>query len=173
MQVFVLVNGSKDATKGLVTEYSKLHFNVVSVDLPFADKANAWNHYIHTLSPNSSIHFFIDGGLTITGNSFNALSKSLKDSAGALPVTGRNVVGWSSRMKSLGRIAGGFYALTGDFVAELKDNAIRIPVGLIGEGFLVTCLVKRQLNRRGLMQPSPRLIFSNDAGFIFIPLFCS
>lgn len=174
-QIFVLVNGSQDTTESLVNEYSAVHPNVTLVTLAIADKANAWNHYIHRLSPDVPIHFFIDGDMLVMPNSFAALYRVLSTSsearaAGALPTTGRDRTGWSTRMMVLGRLPGGLYALKGDFVAELRERGVRIPVGLIGEDFFLSCLVKNQLTTRGLVQPSPRLIFAADAGFAFRPL---
>lgn len=174
-QIFVLVNGSQDATESLVKDYSAAHPNVTLVTLAIADKANAWNHYVHMLSPDVPIHFFIDGDMSVTPNSFASLYSVLSTSAearaaGAMPTTGRDRVGWSTRMMVLGRLPGGLYALKGDFVSELRERGVRIPVGLIGEDFFLSCLVKDQLTIRGLIQPSPRLIFAADAGFAFRPL---
>ena len=172
LQIFVLVNGSQDATESIVREYSKLHSNVNLVVLDLADKANAWNYYVHTLRPTASVHFFVDGDMVVTPGSFLALNNVLSKSgearaAGAFPVTGRNKVSWSARMRRIGRLAGCLYALKGDFVSELREQKMAIPIGFIGEDFFLSCLVKGDFTQRGLIHPSPKLIFSADAGFAF------
>lgn len=172
LQIFVLVNGSQDATESIVREYSKSHSNVNLVILDLADKANAWNYYVHTLRPKASVHFFVDGDMVVTPGSFLALNNVLSESskahaAGAFPATGRNKESWSARMRRIGRLAGCLYALKGDFVSELREQHMFIPVGFIGEDFFLSCLVKGDFSQRGLIQPNPKLIFSADAGFAF------
>ncbi len=171
-QIYVLVNGSQDATERIVSEYAITHSNVTLVRLQLADKASAWNHYVHEICSEEDVHFFVDGDTTVAPNSFRALAKALRsapgaNAAGALPVSGRDRVGWSQRMVAFGRLAGCLYAVRGRFVSELRNRAIRMPAGLIGEDLFLSCLVKNLLSRSGLMQPSPRLVFATEAGFAF------
>jgi glycosyltransferase involved in cell wall biosynthesis len=173
--VFVLVNGSSDATESLVRAYAATYRSVVPVTLSLADKANAWNHYMHVAKPHAAVHFFVDGDMRVVPGSFAALSRALSldaqaNAVGALPATGRTRSAWSQRMVTLGRLAGCLYALRGSYVAELRHRQIRIPTGLIGEDLFLSCVVKERLSLQGLMEPSPRLIFSPGAGFAFRPL---
>ena len=54
-RIFVLVNGSRDGTEKIVCEYAQSHANVLPVKIALADKANAWNEYIHN-SPHPHPH---------------------------------------------------------------------------------------------------------------------
>lgn len=175
IQVFVLVNGSRDETELLVRKYSATHSNVEPVVLPIADKANSWNHYIHVIKPKGAVHFFVDGDVHILPNSFQALSRGLSsnpgsNAAGALPATGRSQVSWSQNMLRFGRLAGGLYALKSRFISDLRRRQVRIPVGLIGEDLFLSCVVKEKLSLQGLIEPSDKLIFAPDARFTFRPL---
>lgn len=174
-QVFVLINGSQDPTDELVRKYATKHPNVTAVRLSLADKANAWNHYVHKLSQTEDVHFFVDGDVSVIPGSFCALIEALQhapeaNAAGGLPVAGRDRVGWSKRMVEFGRLAGGLYALRGSFVSDLRNRGIRMPTGLIGEDLFLSCLVKNSLNRNGLFRSSPLLVFAPTAGFSFVPL---
>jgi glycosyltransferase involved in cell wall biosynthesis len=175
LQIVVLINGSNDATEVLVREYAASHQGIVPVSLTLADKANAWNYYIHSIDHKAAVHFFVDGDMQVLPHSFKALARALSASSeanavGALPAAGRTQAAWSRRMVALGRLAGCLYALKGDFVSELSKREIYIPRGLIGEDLFLSCIVKEQLSVQGLMRPNGKLIFAPDAGFAFRPL---
>jgi hypothetical protein len=108
----------------------------------------------------------------IEGNAFAELSNVLAASsdavaAGGFPRSGRSCAAWSRRMRSLGRLAGNLYTLRGEFLEDVREQQIYIPVGLVGEDFFVTCIAKGQLNLDGLNQPSPRIVFDDRALFSF------
>jgi len=174
-RVFVLVNGSRDDTEKLVSRYADAHPDVTLVNLPLADKASAWNHYVHALSPRVGFHFFVDADVCVSKDAFVAMLDTFgnapgANAVGALPLSGRDRRGWSGRMLTHGRLAGGLYALRGSFLDELRQRAVRLPAGLIGDDLLVSCLVKGALGPQGLLQPSERLVFAPAAGFSFTPL---
>jgi glycosyltransferase involved in cell wall biosynthesis len=174
-RVFVLVNGSRDATADIVARYAAEHPVVRPVVLPLGDKAGAWNHYVHVLRPPADVHFFVDGDVRAAPGALAALARALVEApraqaAGALPLTGRDRAGWSRRMVAFGRLAGALYALRGGFLDTLKEQQTHLPTGLIGEDLFLSCLVKGRLGRQGLLQPDPRLVFAADAGFAFRPL---
>ncbi|MGB5743775.1 MAG: glycosyltransferase, partial [Sedimenticolaceae bacterium] len=175
IRIFVLVNGCNDATEVLVREYAASHESIVPVQLPLADKANAWNYYIHSIQHKAAVHFFVDGDMQVLPHSFEALARALRISSeanavGALPAAGRTHAEWSKRMMALGRLAGCLYALRGSFVSELKRRQIHIPIGLVGEDLFLSCVVKGQISIEGLMRSDRKLIFAPDAGFAFRPL---
>lgn len=170
--IFVLINGSHDDTEKIVHDYVKVHQNVVPVKISVADKANAWNEYIHNLATPTATHFFIDGDTRPMSGAFASLIDTLSmrsdaRAAGALPASGRDRRGWSRRMMTFGRLAGCLYALRGSYVDELRRNRIRIPFGLIGEDLFLSCMVKNRFDIHALMGPSPYLVFAPDAGFWF------
>ena len=172
MRVAVLVNGCTDKTGQRVSDYARRHPGVTLVEIDRADKANAWNHYVHQVREEADVHFFVDGDTTVGDGAFAALDHILAvspvaNAAGAMPVCGRNRSQWVHNMARYGRLAGGLYALCGGFLSELRHRSVRLPVGLIGDDLFVSCLAKETLTRRGFLQPSPRLVVSPAAGFAF------
>lgn len=168
----VLANGCKDSTEKLVEDFAKFHPSISLFKIDVPDKANAWNHYTHKVAPERGCHFFVDGDVVVAPNAFRELYDSLIKSseavaAGGLPASGRSCDAWSDRMVRTGRLAGCFYALHGDFLADLREQGIRIPVGLIGEDFYVTCLAKGEISLNGINCSTPRVVFNPKALFTF------
>ena len=170
--IFVLINGCRDRTEQRVRDYARTHANVRPVTIGIGDKANAWNEYVHRAADPADVHFFVDGDTRPQLGSFAALACAMRDApiaraVGALPTTGRDRHGWSQRMVAFGRLAGCLYALRGTWLAQLRHDAVRIPVGLIGEDLFLSCIVKERFDAHALMSPSPYLAFAADAGFAF------
>ncbi|WP_265946003.1 glycosyltransferase family 2 protein [Dechloromonas sp. A34] len=178
IRVVVLANGCIDSTASIVRELARLHHNLQVVEIPLADKANAWNLYIHEISANPSLslaemHVFIDGDVQVVPGSLAALAAAFEqaptaNAAGGLPVTGRDHEAWSRRMLANGTLAGGLYALRGSFVERIRQRGIRIPQGLIGEDWLVSLLAKSDLQPlAGNHYAVLRIVFPSAAGFSF------
>lgn len=170
--VHVLVNGSTDSTGRKVREYAARRPQVLPVAIALGDKANAWNAYAHEIAPDASIHFFVDGDTRPLPGAFLALARTMEArretmAVGALPATGRDRVGWSRRMQAFGRLAGCLYALRGEWLRDCREQAVRMPVGFIGEDLLLSCLVKRRAGPGALAVPDPRLAFAPEARFAF------
>jgi len=89
------------------------------------------------------------------------------NAVGGVPVVGRDQIGWTKRMLSFGRVSGGLYALHNNFLNQLRQNEVKLPVGFIGEDFLVSALAKERLSLQGLYKPSPLLYIETQAGFSF------
>lgn len=172
-KIHVLVNGSTDGTAGIVGRYSEAHPMVQAHELPLADKAAAWNHYVHDIAPfDVDIHFFIDGDVYLAPHALSALASDLDfhpaaNAVSAMPVNGRDRAGWSQRMISYGRLAGGLYAVRGSWLQVLRTSSTRIPDGWIGEDLLLTCLAKGRLDPGGLFHPEAGVVIAQQAGFGF------
>lgn len=172
MPILVLANGCTDQTQPSVQAYIRSCPNVHLTSFDRPDKASTWNRYVNELAPDAHVHFFIDGDVTAAPGALRALADRLDANpeavaAGAVPGTGRDRQGWSARMRRFGRLAGGLYELRGIDVSQLRQAGIRLPPGLIGDDLLLSCLVKEQLNVRGLFQPSRRLVLAPEARFLF------
>ncbi|MGH8597254.1 MAG: glycosyltransferase family 2 protein, partial [Gammaproteobacteria bacterium] len=87
--------------------------------------------------------------------------------AGGMPATGRDRDAWRLRMVQFGRLAGNLYALRGSFVRRLRERQIRMPVGLIGEDFLVSWLVATGIESRAMLAEGPQCVFNPAAQFSF------
>ena len=172
--IHVLANGCRDHTESLVRDFAARHPMVRLHVLERADKANAWNHYVHELAPDAEVHFFTDGDVTVSPEALEALAVSLEanprlSAVGAMPTSGRSREAWCRRMVRNGTLAGNLYALRGDFIERVRAAGLRLPVGFIGEDFLVSLLVREDIGEAEAEAEAaqPRLSFNRHAGFAF------
>lgn len=172
VQIYVLANGCSDRTEQLVSDYAQSHPGVHLVSIAVGDKANAWNHYVHTINVESDVHFFIDGDVRASAGALVALKRALREqpfanAAAAYPRTGRNLEKWSRSMQEDGWLAGNLYALRGDFIDRIRTAQMRLPVGWIIEDGLVGALAKWNLDPRGGAWDAKKIAACLDAGFEF------
>ena len=178
VDVVVLANGCRDRTVEIVRELALQSNHLRVVEIALGDKANAWNHYVHNIAATApaevvAMHVFVDGDIRVEPGSFAALAAAFHqvpsaNAVGALPTSGRDREAWSRRMIASGTLAGGLYALRGDFVERIRQRKIRIPQGLIGEDWLVSLFASSDLNPVALsLASAPRVAFAPDAGFSF------
>ncbi|MDY6926565.1 MAG: glycosyltransferase [Pseudomonadota bacterium] len=170
--IYVLVNGCTDDTADVVTRFSANQPEVIGVWLDRADKAASWNHYVQKLSGEADYHVFVDGDIYLADNAMPELLAPLKNTShvlatAAVPANGRSQVKWLSNMQRWGRLAGALYALRSELVNEIREKAITLPAGLIGEDFVVTCLTKGSIEYQQLFAPSKRLRVVPAAQFYF------
>jgi glycosyltransferase involved in cell wall biosynthesis len=177
IDVWVLANGCADGTAEQVRGCAAIVRNLWLVDISLADKANAWNVYVHEVlaAPRAGeieLHVFTDGDVTLEPAAIGRLAQALEEmpraeAAGGMPATGRDRVDWRRRMARNGVLAGNLYALRGRFVQEVRDAGVRLPVGLIGEDLLVSQLVLSALGQGTAAGAAGRMIFCPDAEFSF------
>lgn len=170
--LYVLINGCTDNTAEIVTQVSDSHPQVTGVVLDEADKAASWNHYIHHLSAGVSQHVFVDGDIYLTDGALGRLVIPIQVNpdilaTAAVPPNGRSKMQWQANMQRWGRLAGALYGLSDLLVNELREEGISLPKGIVGEDFLVTCLVKGSIEFEQLFVPSPRLLVVPEATFGF------
>lgn len=141
--VDVLINGNKplaDAMSGDVLEEIRLGAaRSATLRLwfsPRADKANAWNGYVHQIWPEGAdCTFFIDGYAWVAKSAFKAMAEMLAGNEKALAVSGvpsegRSAATLAKRMRTEGGIHGNLYAIGKDTMRDLRRRDIRLPVGL-------------------------------------------
>ena len=177
VSVYVLANGCTDATIDKVRSCAASLPNLWLVEIPVADKANAWNIFIHDLfteeeASDFKTWFFMDGDVTLTSNSMPILASTLDDAqdaeaAGGMPGSGRDMDAWRQRMVVNGMLAGNYYALRGSFVQQVRKVQIRMPVGLIGEDFFVSWMVANIAWRDTEPARRARCVFNGSAEFMF------
>jgi hypothetical protein len=137
----VVVNGNwplAEACAELFASSSIQPCSAVEVRLwhvPLGDKAHAWNTYMHGLWPGSHVTFFVDGYAEVRPDAFGRLREELEPAGDALAASGVPSVGRSARplqhqMIRHGGIHGNLYALGQSAVAHIRENAIRLPLGL-------------------------------------------
>lgn len=173
--LYILANGCTDNTIAIATQLQKKHPTIQLVNLNIADKANAWNVYVHQVAPKAKLHFFVDGDVQVLPHALENIAQQMAENTavnaiGAVPYVGRDKEGWTQRMHHFGRVSGGLYGLSAPFMQELRKQEVLLPIGFIGEDFLISAIAKNMKNLASLNQPSPFLLINNAAGFIFKPL---
>lgn len=174
--VTVLANGCLESALAAAREFAARHARWQVAEIPVADKANAWNTYVHELSvrpPGTGLHVFMDGDVTINATAFAALAAAhvahpQAGAIGAFPLSGRSRHKWMEDMQRSGTLAGGLYALPETFLARLRQRGIRLPRGLIGEDLALSLLAKcdlQPLAQAGLS--TAPVVFAPGAGFAF------
>jgi glycosyltransferase involved in cell wall biosynthesis len=177
VRVVVLANGCTDRTCAEVRLCSTLVDDLQLVHISLADKANAWNIYVHDLSAvdegaATDIHFFTDGDVRLEPDALPLLASAFAaaptvDAVGGMPTTGRDRDAWRDRMARNASLAGNLYALGRPFVTEVRRRGVRMPVGLMGEDLFVSWLVDERFGEGPPPDDQPRCVFHTGAGFAF------
>jgi len=177
VEVWVLANGCTDATSDEVRACAAVLPDLWLAEIDVADKANAWNVYVHELiTPERAgrieTYFFMDGDVRLEPDALGRLAAALSTvpsakAAGGMPATGRDRDSWRARMVKNGVLAGNLYALRATFLDRVRQRGIRMPVGLIGEDLFVSWLVATELGQSSGLEDGPQCIFSPEAEFSF------
>lgn len=142
--IHVLVNGNPKLAADLADHLSTQarphppspHEPTLSVwSIPLGDKANAWNQYIHHIGADESIAFFVDGYARLNPNAIQLLGTAVEANALALGGTGVPTTGRSARALRQNLIEntgyhGNFCCIKGNTMRQMRDQNIRLPVGL-------------------------------------------
>lgn len=169
---YVLANACTDRTEDIVREYSGSHENVHLISIALGDKANAWNVFIHELSPRDrDCYFFMDGDVRATAGALDAMLDTLAhhphaNGVAALPQSGRGVAAFQRDMLKNNGVAGNLYGLRGSFVERIRVQHIRMPVGTIGEDALIGAMLKWDLSG-DTRWDNDRVAVARHAGFEF------
>lgn len=169
----VLNNGSTDSTQSMVDEFCAANSFCTSVAIGIGDKANAWNVFVHELEISADVYCFLDGDCEIAPNSLDALEKciatgAVANAAAALPAEKISPKNRQSMMLG-GGLAGGLYALSQRFVQRLRENNVRLPLGLIGDDSLVGALALWDLNPT-VNWDEQRIVICKGADFSYVPI---
>ena len=177
VEVWVLANGCTDATGDEVRSCATVLPHLWLAEIDVADKANAWNVFVHELiTPERAreieTYFFMDGDVTLEPAALALLASSLDEmptaqAAGGMPATGRDRESWRARMVRNGTLAGNLYALRASFVDTVREQQIRVPIGLVFEDSLVSWLVATRFGRTGTVGRDPQCLFCAKAEFSF------
>lgn len=172
IECHVLANACTDRTEALVSEYCSSHPNVHLVSIELGDKANAWNVFVHDISPRGAPHyFFIDGDVRATPGALDIMAQALADhtqanGVSALPKSGRGVAAFQRDMLKDNGVAGNLYGLRGAFVERIRAQVINMPIGTIGEDALMGAMLKWDL-RGDTRWDNSKVTVAREAGFEF------
>lgn len=168
----VLANACTDRTEALVREYAADHPHVHLVSIALGDKANAWNVFVHELAVCTETPcFFIDGDVRAVAGSLDAMAQALAqhpqaNGVSALPQSGRGVAAFQRDMLRDNGVAGNLYGLRGSFVERIRAQAIKMPVGTVGEDALMGAMLKWDL-QGDTRWDNNRVVVAREAGFEF------
>lgn len=100
-----------------------------------ADKANAWNWYVHDIWSPASSTFFVDGYVRVRPDALSALRRAASDAprslaATGVPTSGRSSAGLRSEMLSAGGLHGNLYMLTRSSIELIRARRFRLPLGI-------------------------------------------
>jgi glycosyltransferase involved in cell wall biosynthesis len=177
VEVVVLANGCTDRTVDVVRGWAGRMAWLTLVEIDRGDKAHAWNTFVHDIlderwTSGVDAVFFMDGDVRLEADALPLLASALRaaptaNAAGGMPATGRDRDAWRDRMTRHGTLAGNLYALRGRFVDEIRTRGVRMPIGLIGEDWLVSWLVENRLGRGPAPAAEPQSVFHVGAEFSF------
>ncbi|MES9957938.1 MAG: glycosyltransferase [Sedimenticola sp.] len=177
VSVFVLANGCGDNTSELVRSSAEFIPHLTLVEFDLADKANAWNKFVHELFTDDDVDliktwFFMDGDVTLGTDAITRLDESFDDSldavaAGGMPGSGREMEWRRRAMVPSCMLSGNFYALRGEFIRNIRHSKICMPVGLIGDDFFVSWLVSNVSWSNTEPARNSRCVFNDSAEFFY------
>lgn len=100
-------------------------------ELPVADRATAWNDYVHRIAPAADTHIFLDAGAQPARAAFKALALALEASPKAYAATGLPAgrLEIARRHYTERALAGELYALRGATLARLRAQRLFLPAG--------------------------------------------
>lgn len=107
-----------------------------------ADKANAFNQFVHHLRPPAETYFFVDAYARVAPNALRHLAQALRDhptaqAAAAVPGDGRSAARLRAEMIRHPGLHGSLFALRSSFVARIAALGLALPVGMYrGDGLI-------------------------------------
>ncbi|MBP0496110.1 glycosyltransferase [Pararoseomonas indoligenes] len=152
LHVTVLLNGTTDgsaAAASAALREAGLRGRVFAISQ--ADKANAFNQFVHALRPRAETGFFVDAYAEVAPDALYRLAAGLRahpaaQAAAAVPSTGRSADALRRRMRVEPGLHGSLFALRGGFLDRIAAAGVRLPIGLYRGDGLVGSLVMHDLD---------------------------
>ncbi|MFC3120832.1 glycosyltransferase family A protein [Agaribacter flavus] len=176
-KVYLIANGCTDATteeaENLKNKLDFTELNVISLDI--GDKCNAWNHYMHNLSSDTEIHFFVDADVKFSPNCFEQMHEKLEHTEestvaiAGFPLSGRNIDFYRSLVIERACFFGNLYGLKNSFVNRIKEEQFHLPIGLNWIDSFLTKAVNTDLQFFDYNLPN-RVTYLEGVGYSFTSL---
>lgn len=173
--IYVIVNGSSDATAAIAGGVATAARNVQVHIYKEGGKARSWNRFLFDeLSQFHETHVFVDGDAEIVPGSVEALKQVLKakplaNAASGLPMNGRKMAYYQQMMQREHGLFGDLYALRGEFLLRMKACGIRLPDDVIGDDGLICAIAKTNLADESQWNDF-RVAVCDGAGFLCEPV---
>lgn len=167
--IHAIVNGSRDRTAEIARG-----FPVTVHEWEQGGKARSWNRFVLD-SPDldADAFVFVDGDAVILPGSVEALAALLAanpqaNAAAGFPRNGRHAEAYGRELAQDHGMFGDLYALSGSFVARLRQSGIRLPEDLIGDDGLIGAIAKTDLANEDDWHDE-RVLPCPQAGFLCEP----
>jgi glycosyltransferase involved in cell wall biosynthesis len=172
LHFYVLCNGNTDRTNEIVAEYAALDPRISLVNIALGDKCNAWNVYVHETAPDADAHIFMDGDCELGADAVPRMLEMLRNhpranAVSTLPLSGRSVQQWRRDALEQHGVTGNLYALSRSFMERLQVQAVRLPIGFVGDDSLLGSLAAWDLDPKGDWDAENLIAVCEDAGFRF------
>lgn len=174
--VHIMVNGSTDQTLHIARVLAAADRRIHLHELTLADKASAWNDYVHRIAPTidraTYCHIFLDADMEPSEGAFHGLTRALKAKpdaygAAALPATGRSQRAWARRLLEHHYLSSNLYALTDKVLIEFRRRRLRLPFGAKAEDGILSYLLLTDLKGELDDTHRHRIVAAADATFEF------
>lgn len=173
----IIINGNLALAEEIKNYITSIHFTGEAKKLirlwflPVADKARAWNVYLHEICPFTDIVYFIDGYVQVAPNSLNNMAIGLYLSKIALAASGVPTMGAQAKklretMLTMGGIHGNLYAVYGKVLKNLHRIGFKLPLGLYRGDALLGAVMCFNLNPAKYTWDHKRILICPDATWI-------
>ncbi len=163
LEVAVMLNGcTDDSTLVARRAMERLGLHGLVCSIPFADKSNAINAWLHDLAPAADTYVCVDAYAMVAPDALQQLGAALAAAptalaAAAMPSTGRSAQHLRQTMRQYSGLHGSLFALRGGFVARLRAAGLRLPVGLYRGDGLLGAIVLHDLDAVGTARNDERI----------------
>jgi len=179
----VLVNGNPPLASALATELTRRQAASAGLvanpairiwTIALGDKANAWNQYIHHIWATEELAFFIDGYVRLNPDAVALLGQAVVANTQALSGTGVPTMGRSAKALREDLITntgfhGNFCCIKGQTIRQMRDQSIRLPVGLYRTDSLMGAILSYALDPGNHVWEDHRIHVHPDASWQIDP----
>ena len=168
--VHVVVNGSTDRTAEIARSFA----GVTVHEYKQGGKSRSWNRImLGEGAVEAGTYIFVDGDAEVCPGSVSALAECLAanpraNAASGFPRNGRKAEHYAEALAREHGLFGDLYALSGRFVALLRERGIRLPEDLIGDDGLLCAMAKTDARDESHWDDS-RVVPCTGAGFLCEP----
>lgn len=172
--VYLMANGCTDGTvKVAETLKKELSFDSLIIhEISLGDKCNAWNHYVHTLQPSATCHFFIDSDVRFTEQCFPKLFSKLQEATttpniiAGYPLSGRNVEFYQMLVEQRACFFGNLYGASNTYLEMVREKEFYLPIGLNWIDSFLTKAANTDIQFLNYNLPN-KVIYEKGVGFEF------
>lgn len=144
--IHIVEYGSHDDTARIARALALADSRIRVHEIALADKAHAWNEYVHRIADAADMHVFTDATARLAKGALKALELAIRSSskayaAAGIPTTGRSRKAWATRLFTEHYVSCPLYALRGTALDRFRAEDLRLPIGLIGDDGLISYIL--------------------------------